>query len=677
MVQANNLIKETSPYLLQHAFNPVSWYSWGEEALEKAKDENKPIFLSIGYSACHWCHVMAHESFENEDIAQIMNENFVNIKVDREERPDIDDIYQKVCQLVTGSGGWPLSVFLTPAQKPFYIGTYFPILDSYGKPGFGSLLNQIAQAYKEKPSDVEAAANNFMTVLQKTESNITKSKIDKSILDEAAINLLQMGDPINGGFGNAPKFPNAANLSFMLRYSKISGISKFQEFVFKTLTKMANGGIYDQLGGGFHRYSTDSRWLVPHFEKMLYDNALLPVVYAEAYQITKDPKYLEVVNKTLYYVLREMTSAEGGFYSTQDADSEGEEGKYYVWNKSHIKEIIEKDADIFCLYYDVTDGGNFEGQNILNNNIRISTAAFQFGKTEDDVSDSIRRSSEKLLAERLKKTAPGKDEKILTSWNSLMISAFTKGYRISGHEEFLLAAKNCIKFIEEKLTINGDLLRTYKDGQAKLKAYLDDYAYFVNALLDVFEVDPCAKHLQLAIQHANYLINHFWDPKENNFFFTADDHEKLIIRTKNIYDLSLPSGNSIAAHAFLKLYHLTQDKRFLEVSTNIMESMSMMAAENPFGFGQLLNTLYLYIQKPTEITMLNTNDREIYDALTKKFIPESILVTISKEDYLDELKHFHYFLGKEFDKNKTTVYVCKDFACSLPLNSISEIEKLL
>lgn len=677
MVQANNLIKETSPYLLQHAYNPVNWYSWGEEALKKAKDENKPIFLSVGYSACHWCHVMAHESFENEDIAQIMNENFINIKVDREERPDIDDIYQKVCQLVTGSGGWPLSVFLTPEQKPFYVGTYFPVLDSYGKPGFGSLLNQLAQGYKEKPSDVEAAANNFMTVLQKTESNVTKSKIDKSILDEAAINLLQMGDPINGGFGNAPKFPNAANLSFMLRYSKLSGISKFQEFVFKTLTKMANGGIYDQLGGGFHRYSTDSRWLVPHFEKMLYDNALLPVVYAEAYQITKDPKYLEVVNQTLHYVLREMTSPEGGFYSAQDADSEGEEGKYYVWNKSHIKEIIGKDADIFCLYYDVTDGGNFEGQNILNNNISTSTVAFQFGRKEDDVSDAIRRSSEKLLAERLTKTTPGKDEKILTSWNSLMISAFAKGYRISGHEIFLQAAKNCIKFIEERLTINCELLRTYKDGQAKLKAYLDDYAYFVNALLDVFEVDPSTKHLQLAIQHANYLIGHFWDPKENNFFFTADDHEKLIIRTKNIYDLSLPSGNSIAAHVFLKLYHFTQDKRFLEVSTKIMESLSMMAAENPFGFGQLLNTLYLYIQKPTEITMLNTNDRVIYEDLTKKFVPESILVTISKEEYLDELKKFQYFSGKEFDKNKTTVYVCKDFTCSLPLHSISEIEKLL
>jgi len=676
-MQANNLIKETSPYLLQHAYNPVKWYAWGEEALKKAKEENKPIFLSIGYSACHWCHVMAHESFENEDIAQIMNENFVNIKVDREERPDIDDIYQKVCQLVTGSGGWPLSVFLTPDQKPFYVGTYFPILDSYGRPGFGSLLRQLTQAHKEKPGDVEAATNNFMNILQKTESITTPSKLDKSILDEAAINLLQMGDPINGGFGNAPKFPNAANLSFMLRYSKLSNISKFQEFVFKTLTKMANGGIYDQLGGGFHRYSTDSRWLVPHFEKMLYDNALLPVVYAEAYQITKDPKYLEIVNKTLHYVLREMTSPDGGFYSAQDADSEGEEGKYYVWKKREIQEILGKDSDVFCLYYDVTDGGNFEGHTILNNNINASTVAFQFGKTEDDVNDIIKHCSEKLFVIRSKRIAPGRDEKILTSWNALMISAFAKGYRISGQETFLHTAENCIKLIEEKLTKNNELLRTYKDGQAKLRAYLDDYAYFVNALLDVFEVEPNAKYLALALQHANYLMEHFWDPKENNFYFTADNHEKLIIRTKNIYDLSLPSGNSVAAYAFLKLYHLTQDKKFLDVSTKIMESLSTMAAENPFGFGQLLNAIYLYIQKPVEITLLNTNNNEIYSGLSRKFLPESILVTIPKQEYLDSLKNYQYFSGKEYDKNKTTVYVCKDFTCSLPLHSLPEIEKLL
>ncbi len=676
-MQANNLIKETSPYLLQHAYNPVKWYAWGEEALKKAKEENKPIFLSIGYSACHWCHVMAHESFENEEIAQIMNENFINIKVDREERPDLDDIYQKVCQLTTGSGGWPLSVFLTPDQRPFYVGTYFPVLDSYGRPSFGSLLRQLSQAYKEKPQDIEAAATNFMNVLVSTESISTPSKLDKSVLDEAAINLLQMGDPVNGGFGHAPKFPNASNLSFMLRYAKLSGITKFQEFVLKTLTKMANGGIYDQLGGGFHRYSTDSLWLVPHFEKMLYDNALLPIVYAEAYQLTKNPKYLDVVNQTLQYALREMTSHEGGFYSAQDADSEGEEGKYYVWKKSEIQEILGKDTDIFCLYFDVTEGGNFEGHTILNNNINASTVAFHFGRAEGEVKEIIKHCSEKLFAARLKRVAPGRDEKILTSWNSLMISAFAKGYRVSVNQKFLQAAQNCVKFIEEKLKKNGELLRTYKDGQAKLKAYLDDYAYYVNALLDLFEINPDAKHLELALYYANYLMEHFWDPKENIFFFTADNHEKLIIRTKNIYDLSLPSGNSVAAGAFLRLYHLTQEKKFLDTSVKMMESLSTMAAENPFGFGQLLNVMYLYLQKPIEITLLNTKDTEIYETLTTKFLPESILVTVSNEKYLDALKKYPFFAGKEYHKTKTTVFVCKDFTCSMPLHSMAEIDKLI
>lgn len=676
-MQPNNLIKETSPYLLQHAYNPVKWYTWDEEALKKAKDENKPIFLSIGYSACHWCHVMAHESFEDEDIAQIMNENFVNIKVDREERPDIDDIYQKVCQLTTGSGGWPLSVFLTPDQKPFYVGTYFPPLDNYGRPGFGSLLRQLSQAWKEKPHDIESATENFMNALQRTESISASTKLEKTILDEAALNLLSMGDPVNGGFGQAPKFPNAANLSFMLRYSKLSGIARFQEFVFKTLNKMANGGIYDQLGGGFHRYSTDSRWLVPHFEKMLYDNALLPIVYAEAYQITKDSRYLEIVNQTLQYVLREMKSIDGGFYSAQDADSEGEEGKFYVWKKNEIQQIIGNDADIFCLFFDVTDGGNFEGHTILHNSINVSSVAFQFGKTEHEVKEIIRKCSEKLLETRSKRVSPGRDEKILTSWNALMISAFVKGFRISEQTRFLEAAENCVNVIQDKLTKNGELLRTYKDGQAKLKAYLDDYAYFANALLDLFEAIPDKKYLELAVYYANYLLEHFWDENEKNFFFTADNHEQLIIRTKNIYDLSLPSGNSVAANTFLRLYHITQNNRYLDVSVKIMESLSTMAAENPFGFGQLLITMYVYLQNPIEITLLNEENNKIYANLTKRFLPESMLITIPKAEYLDALKNYPFFAGKEYDKTKTNVFICKNFTCSLPLDSLEEIEKLL
>ncbi|TRZ78979.1 MAG: thioredoxin domain-containing protein [Nitrosopumilales archaeon] len=676
-MQPNHLIKETSPYLLQHAHNPVQWYGWGEEALNKAKQENKPIFLSVGYSACHWCHVMAHESFENEDIAQVMNEFFVNIKVDREERPDIDDIYQKVCQLNTGSGGWPLSVFLTPDQRPFYVGTYFPPLDNYGRPGFGSVVRQLAQAWKEKPDDIQQAAENFVNGLQKTESILHESKLEKSILDEAAVNLLSIVDMTNGGFGQAPKFPNASNLSFLLRYSKLSGIAKFQEFVFKTLTKMANGGMYDQLGGGFHRYSTDARWLVPHFEKMLYDNALLPPVYAEAYQISKDSRYLEVIEDTLRFVMREMTSPDGGFYSAYDADSEGEEGKFYVWKKKEIQEILGKDSDVFCLYYDVTDGGNFEGHTILYNSMNLSSIAFHFGKTESEVIQILKQGREKLFAVRAKRVAPGRDDKIMTSWNSLMISAFVKGYGVTDESDFIKSAERCINFIEDKLTKDGQLLHTHKDGQSKLMAYLDDYAYFASALLDFFETRPSKKYLDLAIYYANYLLEHFWDETAKNFFFTADNHEKLIIRTKNIYDLSLPSGNSVAAAVMQRLYHITGNKKYRDVSIKVMESLAMMAAENPFGFGQLLNAMYLYLIKPLEITVINSSNLEIKNYLTKKFIPGAILILISKKEEIESLKHLQFFAGKEFDGNKTKVYVCKDFTCSLPLETVSDIEKLV
>ena len=673
----NYLIHETSPYLLQHADNPVHWYAWNEDALKKARDENKPIFLSIGYSACHWCHVMAHESFENDDVAKFMNENFVNIKVDREERPDIDDIYQKVCQIASGQGGWPLSIFLTPDQKPFYVGTYFPVLDSYGRPGFGSILRQLSQAWTEKQKDIEKTANNFLEALQKTETIKAPTKLERSLLDEAAMNLFQMGDFSYGGFGGAPKFPNAANVSFLFRYAKLSGLSKFNEFALKTLNKMAKGGIFDQIGGGFHRYSTDAKWLVPHFEKMLYDNALIPVNYAEAYQITKDPFYLDILKKTLDFVAREMTSSEGGFFSAYDADSEGVEGKFYVWSKSEIKNILGDDAELFCLYYDVTDGGNWEGQNILCNNINLSTVAFKFGITEDKAREIISSCSQKLLNARSNRISPGLDDKILTSWNALMITAFTKGYRVTGDVNYLNAAKNCVSFIEKNLFVDGKLLRTYKNGTAKINGYLEDYSYFVNALLDVFEIYPDSKYLNLALQLGHHLVDHFWDEEINSFFMTSDSHETLLIRPKSNYDLSLPSGNSVSCFVMLKLFHLSQEQKFLEISTKIMESQAQMAAENPFGFGFLLNTMYMYLQKPLEITILNDTNKEISDFLTKSFLPESILVSINNSDQLNSLCNYQFFVGKNFDSNSTSVFVCRDFTCSLPLHTIDDVKKAL
>jgi uncharacterized protein YyaL (SSP411 family) len=676
-VTKNHLINESSPYLLQHADNPVHWYAWNKDALKKAKDENKPIFLSIGYSACHWCHVMAHESFENDDIAEFMNENFVNIKVDREERPDIDDIYQKVCQIATGQGGWPLSIFLTPDQKPFYVGTYFPILDSYGRSGFGSILRQLAQAWKEKPKDIKKASDNFLDALQKTETIKVPTKLEKPLLDEAAMNLFQMGDFSYGGFGGAPKFPNAANISFLFRYAKLSGLSKFNEFGLKTLKKMAKGGIFDQIGGGFHRYSTDAKWLVPHFEKMLYDNALIPVNYAEAYQITKDPFYLDVLKKTLNFVALEMTSSEGGFYSAYDADSEGDEGKFYVWSKSEIKSILGDDAELFCLYYDVTDGGNWEGRNILCNNIDTSTVAFNFGLTEDKVKEILYECSKKLLTVRSKRISPGLDDKILTSWNALMITAFAKGYRVTGDANYLNIARNCISFLEKNILVEGRLLRTYKNGTAKINGYLDDYAYFVNALLDVFEIDPNSKYLDLAMQLSYHLIDHFWDEENSSFFMTSDSHETLIIRPKSNYDLSLPSGNSVSCFALLRLYHISQEQKFLEISTKIMESQAQMAAENPFGFGFLLNTIYMYLQKPIEITILNNVDVDVTNYLSHSFLPESIMVSINNSKQYDALSKYPFFAGKIFDSSATNVFVCKDFTCSLPLQTIDEIKKIL
>ncbi|MBI5697280.1 MAG: thioredoxin domain-containing protein, partial [Thaumarchaeota archaeon] len=411
------------------------------------------------------------------------------------------------------------------------------------------------------------------------------------------------------------------------------------------------------------RYSTDAKWLVPHFEKMLYDNALLPIVYAEAYQLTKDSFYLDVIQKTLDFVLREMTSPEGGFYCALDADSEGQEGKFYVWKKKEIAEILGKNADVFCLYYDVTDGGNFEGETILNNSIAASAVAFHSGMTEPQVKSIISESCKKLLEVRSKRVRPGLDDKSLTSWNALMISAFAKGYRVTDHTPYLNAAENCVSFIEKNLMPNGSLLRTYKNSKAKLPAYLEDYSYLINALVDLFEVKPEPKYLSLAVNLANHLIDHFWDEKNSSFYFTADNHESLIIRPKNNYDLSMPSGNSVAANALLKLYHLTQEKKFLEISTK-------------FGFGYLLNAIYLFLQSPTEITLLNMQGKEIYDYLTKQFLPESVLVTIQNDSQLQSLARYSFFAGKEFG-NDTTVFVCKNFSCSLPLKTIPEIEKLL
>ena len=702
-LKANRLINESSPYLLQHAYNPVDWYAWGEEALQKAKREDKPIFLSIGYSACHWCHVMAHESFENEEIASLMNEKFINIKVDREERPDLDDIYQRVCQLATGNGGWPLSVFLTPDQKPFYVGTYFPKESRYGMPGFGTILTQLSEAYMTKKHEIQSATAEFMHALSNSAQDIqllqekqqgTISNAGSSTLEEAAIGLLHMADTVYGGFGQAPKFPNISNLLFLLRYYDISGINRFRDFVMFTADKMICGGIHDQLGGGFHRYSTDQRWLIPHFEKMLYDNALLTQLYAELYQISGNKSYLDTAEKILDYIRREMTSPEGGFFSAQDADSEGEEGRFYTWSKQEIINFLgdeKKYVDIFCEYYGVTEGGNFEGRNILHIRRSINEIARKYGQSPDEIKNILQHISKRLFTIREGRTKPGRDDKILTSWNSLMISAFTKVYRITNNDTYLSHAVKAIEFIENRIAIpDGRLRRTFKDGTSKLNAYLDDYAFLVNALLDVFEVDTTSRYLEKAIMYADSMIQHFWDDKQGNFFFTSHDHEHLIVRTKSLYDLAIPSGNSMAASCLIRLYHITQNSDYLQKAEQIMKTGLKAAGENPFGFGQLLNAIYLYISKPIEITIIRKENKEQSDSkqmsswLGKQFIPNSITALVKDQSQLNELSKYPFFNGKKEEDiiqkeniNSEYAFVCRNFSCSLPINSLQQLQKYL
>ena len=685
--RTNRLIGENSPYLLQHAHNPVDWYPWGEECLQKAKSENKPIFLSIGYSACHWCHVMAHESFEDEEIAKIMNENFINIKVDREERPDIDDIYQRVCQLATGTGGWPLSVFMTPDQKPFYVGTYFPKYGRYGTPGFGTILSQLAEAYRDKKQEIDTATVEFLQALEHSAKDVQQPQgviLDRSILDEAAVGLLHMGDPVYGGFGQAPKFPNSSNLLFLLRCYHISGINRYKDFVMFTADRMAAGGIHDQIGGGFARYSTDQKWLVPHFEKMLYDNALLVQVYAELYQISGDEKYLDVVEKTLEYVRREMMSPESGFYSAQDADSEGEEGKFYVWSKQEIFNSLgdETIASVFCEYYGVTQGGNFEGKNILNVRSSYSDLSQRYARTPEMLKRIINDASARLFEIREKRIKPGRDDKIITAWNGLMISGFVKGYRVSNKKQYLEIAEKTIEFIESKLTRDDcRLYRTFKNGVSKLNGYLDDHAFYVNALLDVFELDSNPTYLEKAIKYTDVMLEHFWDPVNGTLYFTSDDHEQLIVRTRSLYDLAIPSGNSIAASNLLRLYHLTQKNNYLEKAEQIMMGGAKSSAENPFGFGQLLIAIYLHVKKPIEITVRKTNNfgegYRMVSWLNKQFIPNAITVIIESHAQSSQLEEYPFFKGMNSARKDEIDYavICRNFTCSLPVYSLTDLQK--
>jgi uncharacterized protein YyaL (SSP411 family) len=677
---ANRLIDETSPYLRQHAHNPVDWYPWGEDAFAKARAENKPIFLSVGYSACHWCHVMERESFENEAIARLMNELYVNVKVDREERPDVDQIYMNAVQMLTGRGGWPMSVFLTPEGKPFYGGTYFPPEDRHGMTGFPRVLRAISQAYREKPDDVRKTVGQLMEAIEQMDKHAPAAQPPRApAVVEAAAKLTQAYDAANGGLGQAPKFPNSSAFELFLRTYRCSGDRRYLEIVLHTLRKMARGGIYDQLGGGFHRYSVDERWLVPHFEKMLYDNAQLVPLFLGAFQASNDPFFARIARETLDYVGREMRDAEGGFYSTQDADSEGVEGKFFVWDIEEVRQLLgEEAAEIACRYWDVTDIGNFESHNILHPILETAQLAKLFGRETAAIEALIDEARRKLFAAREKRVKPGLDDKVLTSWNGLMISAFAKGAEVLGEQTYHQIAIDAVAFIEDKLARGDRLLSSYKNGVAKLNGYLDDYAFFIAGLLDVFELTQERAYLKRADALTESTLTHFWDREGGGFFFTSDDHEQLIARTKPSFDGSIPSGNSVMALNLLRLYHYRAHLPYLTRAEELLRRHVAPMTEQPFGLANMLCSADFYIEKPREIFVIGRLDaadtREHLRRIAATYVPNRTLTVVEPGG---EAPVPETMQGKTQINGMATVYVCHRMTCSLAATSWEQIEPLL
>jgi len=674
----NRLAQESSPYLLQHANNPVQWHPWGPEALNRAKAEDKPIFLSIGYSACHWCHVMEHESFEDPEIAELLNSSFVCIKVDREERPDLDQIYMNAVQILTGRGGWPMSVFLTPDLRPFYGGTYWPPRSRMGMPGFDQVVEAVSEAWRERRSQAENASVEITKRIDQIGTpDGDGGPLDVELLTGALAKLERMFDFRHGGFGSAPKFPHSMDLQVLLRIWRRTQDATALEMVRLNLDKMAAGGIYDHLAGGFARYSVDERWLVPHFEKMLYDNALLTLIYTEAFQATGDVHYENVVRETLQYILNYMTDEQGGFHSTEDADSEGEEGKFYLWTPAEIREALGPDqADLFCLVYDVTTEGNFEGKNILNLPKTIEQFAQLRGLDVQQLHGDLAESRKRLLAVRDQRVRPGKDDKILTSWNALMIDAMARAAAVLDDRVFQQAAIRAADFLLLKLRdASGRLLHTWRHGTAKLPAFLDDYAYFINALTTLYETTFDERWMDEAARLADDMLQHFSDPGGNGFFFTADDQEALITRNKDFYDSSVPSGNAMAATALLRLGHLAGRQDFLEAAHNTLQAGRAIMQQSPTASGQLLVALDLWIGPMYEVAIFGkSSDAETTAALRQlqtQFWPTRVvafrdLLAKTTSRVLDTL-----FEGKIAKEPWPVVYLCRNFACQTPVHGLT------
>ncbi len=685
----NRLSNETSPYLLQHAHNPVDWYPWGAEALGRSKGEDKPILLSIGYSACHWCHVMERESFEDDAIAALMNDNFVNIKVDREERPDLDAVYMEAVQMLTGSGGWPMTVFLTPEGKPFYGGTYFPPADRMNMPGFPRVLQAVSEAYRTNRGEIERVTQQLTEQMGRASQMPQSSDpLSVDVLHEAYSRLAANFDYQNGGFGAAPKFPQPMTPEFLLRYYHHGYNPRALEMVELTLEKMAYGGMYDQLGGGFHRYSTDAFWLVPHFEKMLYDNALLARLYLHAFQLTGRGLYRRITEETLDYVLREMTDPAGGFYSAQDADSEGEEGKFFVWTPGQIQALLgEAEGGIFGRYYGVTDAGNFEGANILNVPQEPATFARQQGITPEYLETVIAQGKATLLAERETRIHPLRDDKVLASWNGLMLRAFAEVGVSLNRPDYLAAAVANAEFLMDRMLENNRLLRTWREGQAKLPGFLEDYACVADGLLALYEATFDVRWLNHAVALANTMIELFWDEGIGGFYDTGIEHESLVTRPRDVFDNAQPCGSSVASEVLLRLAVFTGNDDYNLKGARPLRSLSRLMTQAPGGAAYWLGTLDFYVSIPKEIAVIGPRQEpatgELLRTVFGRFLPNKVVVGVDTSPAGaaagagSAIAGIPLLEGREMLESKPTAYVCQHYVCQLPVTDAAALAQQL
>lgn len=688
----NRLSQEKSPYLLQHAENPVDWYPWGEEAFELAAKENKPVFLSIGYSTCHWCHVMAHESFEDDDVARLMNDAFVNIKVDREERPDIDGVYMEVAQMITGRGGWPLTIIMTPDKKPFFAGTYIPKESRYNMLGMKELIPQIKELWETDQANIDEVIGKIEQALSESSSVGSKNDLSLDAVDLAYSQLSQRFDEERGGFGTAPKFPSPHNLMLMLRYWKRTKEEQALYMVEKTLQGMRLGGLFDHLGFGFHRYSTDAEWLLPHFEKMLYDQASLMMAYTEAYQITRKHEYADVVREIFEYVTRDMTSPEGAFYSAEDADSEGEEGKFYTWTQSEIKDVLKEDmAEIFLQVYNIHEEGNFEdeatrektGLNIphLSESVNVDVDPKQMTKQELEI--LLEEARTKLFIHRARRVRPSLDDKILTDWNGFMIAALMKAGVVLNDSKFTEVAEKALTFIRETmLDENRGLFHRYKGGEVAIGAFLDDYAYLVWALLESYEATFKPEYLELARDLTLDLIENFWDEKDGGFFFTGTYSEELLARKKDAYDGAMPSGNSVASLNLLRLARFLGDSQLEEKAAEIIRAFSGIIPRAPSGFSMMLTALEFAQGESYEIVIAGDptqpDTQKMLETIREHYIPNKVILLKGTKYQSDEVSRlapfakFHDSVG-----GKATAHVCIDYNCKLPTTDTEQLLRLL